>query len=114
MHRAGLQNAANNGPHGAARHCRTCRRRAARARDIDALEHAIEQGGLPAGSRRVEGLLQSVVEEVRRVDVQAVVQLAAERADVARIQRNLACQDCASLPSSGSERKASCNWDRWP
>ena len=66
------------------------RRRASGAGDIDALEHLVQQSRFAAAARRVESFLQSVVEEVGRVEVHAVVELAGQRADVARIQGEIA------------------------
>src|SRR5262245_28133110 len=53
--------------------------------NVDAVEHLVEQCGFASGPGCIESFLQSVVEEVGRIDVDRSIQLAAKGSDIARI-----------------------------
>src|SRR5439155_27380242 len=67
---------------------------------VDPTEHPTQQCGLPAGSRSIECFLQTIRYEVRYIQVDRVVILPRQRADVtdvqhqvrAEISRDLQCQ----------------------
>src|SRR5262245_15783598 len=59
------------------------------SRDVDALEHPIQQFRFAAGASGVKRFLESVVKEVGGVEVYGVIELAAERPDVARVESQI-------------------------
>src|SRR5687767_14284173 len=75
--------------------------------DIDSPEHLIEQRRFASNTRSIERFLQAVVEEIRRIEVDAVVKLATECPDVANINR-----DVAAYLSCHGERQVLNIWSR--
>src|SRR3989442_8679155 len=76
MHRAGLAYSVHGCSH----------RSETGSRNVDAVEHLIQQRRTPACPGRVKRFLEAIGQEVRRIEVQGVEILARQRADVANVQ----------------------------
>ena len=75
MHCSGLEHSVESRPHWSK----------TSSSDVDAVEHPIQQRRFPAGPGRIERFLQTIGQEVRHIEVDRVVVLPRQRADVAGI-----------------------------
>ena len=89
MHGPCLQGSTDSGSYRTACDGRPLRGLTSGSRDVDPLEHLVQQRRLAAATDRIEGVLQTVVEEISRVQRNRIVEFPAHGSNVAPVHGQL-------------------------